>query len=134
MKLTKLASVALVAALSMGSIAVVATSAAAAQPSGCGQTPGKPYKSGTQIKGTGSGNCTTSKSRTLNYQVHRSYGITNPQVFFVQDPGSQTTYSATGSTCDSGSGTDDFRYFGQVSFAGYEWTLSADSAELVICG
>ena len=124
----------LAVALAAGSVVVGATAAQAAQPPGCSVNAGTPYKSGSNIAGSGSGSCGTSSNRTFIYQVHRSEGWWHPNVAQGQQTGSRTSYSASASNCDAGSGSGTWQYFGQAFFSGYSADFSPNTGELTICG
>ena len=122
-----------VVSLAAGSIMFSATAAQAAQPSGCSVYAGVPYKSGSQIKGSGSGSCKTSAKRTWVYEVHRSEGWWHPKVGSFSWTGTRTAYSGSVTKCDAGSGTGTRKYFGQSYFSGYSAVLSGNTGELSIC-
>lgn len=125
----------LAVAMAVGSVAIGATAAQAAQPTGCSVNAGTPYKtSGGSIAGTGTGTCSTSSDRTFIYQVHRSEGWWHPNVAQAQQSGSRTSYSATASNCDANSGSGTWQYFGQAFFSGYTADFSPNTTDLAICG
>lgn len=132
----KLASIALAATLMAGGITfVAATAAQAAPPSGCTQTPGVPYKASSgKAAGSGSGSCSANASRTLNYEIHRSEGPFDPLVMLATNSGTKTSYTASGSNCDAGSGSTSHHYYGKVWFSGYTSSNSGNSStKLNIC-
>lgn len=130
----KIGGVLLAVALAAGSVAVGATAAQAAQPPGCSVSAGVPFKSGSSIAGSGSGTCGSSSNRTFIYQVHRSEGWWHPNVAQGQQSGSRTSYSASASNCDAGSGSGTWQYFGQSFFSGWDSVTSGNTGELTICG
>lgn len=130
----RLGATVLAVALATGSVAIGATAAQAAQPSGCSVTAGVPYKSSGNIKGTGTGSCSSSLTRTFVYQIHREEGFWHPNVAQAQHHGAYRSYSATASNCDAGSGTGTWRYFGQGMYSGYSAVVSGSTGNLTICG
>lgn len=105
--------------LSIGMIATGATAAQAASGTlgGCTVTSNKPYKSGSQIRGTGAASCSTTASRTLYLELHRSEGWWHPMVATGSNSGAKKSYSVAGAGCDDG---NTHNYFTEVGWGGSE--------------
>lgn len=120
-------------ALAVAGVAMGAGAAQAAQPAGCSVYAGVPYKSGSQISGSGSGTCSTSAQRTWVYEIHRSEGWWHPTVSAFSWSGNRSSYWGSTTKCDAGSGSGTRQYFGQSYFSGYSAVLSGNTGELSIC-
>lgn len=133
-KRKKIASTLIAVVLAIGGVAVGASAAYAALPSGCTQQiAGVPYKSGSSIAGTGTANCGYGE-RTFIYQIHR-VDFFNPNVAQGQQSGNRTGYVASALNCDVGSGSGGWKYYGQALFSGgYDSAFSGNTSNLVICG
>ena len=130
----KLASTLLAVGLAIGGVGVSAMAANAAPPTGCSNSPGVPSKASSgKIKGSGTGSCSTSATRTFVYEIHRSEGWWHPTIVTATNTGKKTSYSASGANCDAGTGKTSFQYFGQAYYSGYTGSLTGNTGQLNIC-
>lgn len=105
--------------MSVGLLGLGASAASAASGTidGCTVVANKPAKSGNQIYGSGSASCSTTASRTLYLELHRSEGWWHPIVATGSNSGAKKSYSVSGRGCDDG---NSHNYFTEVGFGGAE--------------
>lgn len=130
----KITSTLVALALAFGSVGLSAAAANAAPPTNCSNFAGVPYKSSSgKISGNGSGSCTTAASRTLVYEIHRSEGWWHPIVATGTNTGKKTSYTASATNCDNGSGSATKQYFSESKFSGYSGATSGNTGNINIC-
>ena len=133
MRTKKFVVLAATAVLAFGGVLGGGMAAMAAQPDGCDVAPGIPYKSGVEIKGNGTGTCLASKSLNFYYEIHKSFGVTNPTtVSGSTGKVKQKSWTKTVKGCDTNILASD-KYFGQAYFVGSDWKTTKNSPDYTIC-
>lgn len=117
---------AVLVAVGLMGLGTTAAQAASGTIDGCTVTSTKPAKSGDQIRGTGSASCSTTASRTLYLELHRSEGWWHPLVATGSNSGAKKSYTVAGQGCDDG---NTHNYFTEVGFGGAEIN-SGDSGSI----
>lgn len=130
----KLATVLITATLALGGVVGGASAAFAGQPDGCDVYPGVPHLSGVNITGSGSGSCLTAKTFAFVYEVHKSFGVTNPTVLRSQTASkTATSWSTSATGCDTQPAYASQKFFGQAQFYGQEYKTTGNSGNLNSC-